>query len=56
MQKATLHARLLSFVKHCLDFSFVFQLPYLREETCFQQARPSAVESISQAVGCTGFF
>jgi hypothetical protein len=27
-----------------------FQLPYLPEETCFQQAGPFAVEGISQAV------
>jgi hypothetical protein len=27
-----------------------FQLPYLPEETCFQEAGPSAVEGTSEAV------
>ncbi len=31
-------------------FPLYFQLPYLREETCFQQAGSSAVEATSQAV------
>jgi len=33
-----------------LDFSFVFSVPYLREETRFQQAGSSSVEGTSQAV------
>jgi hypothetical protein len=36
--------------KHCLDFSLYFQLSYLHEETCFQQAGSSAVEGITQAI------
>ncbi len=36
-------------------FPLYFQLPYLREETCFQQAgASSAVEGTSQ--GCRGIF
>jgi hypothetical protein len=31
-------------------FLFYFQLPYLLEETCFQQAGSSAVEGTNQAV------
>jgi len=33
-----------------LDFSLCFQLPYLPEETCFEQAGSSAVEGTSQAL------
>jgi hypothetical protein len=36
--------------KHCLDFPLNFQICYLPEETCFQQAGFYAVEGISQAV------
>jgi hypothetical protein len=31
-------------------FPLYFQLPYLREETCFQQAGSSVVEDTSQPV------
>jgi hypothetical protein len=31
-------------------FFLYFQLPYLPQETCFQQAGPSAVEGTSHAV------
>jgi hypothetical protein len=37
-------------VKRCLDIPLYFQLPYLPEETYFQQAGCSAVGSTSQAV------
>jgi hypothetical protein len=41
---------LVNAVKHCLDFSLYFQLPYLPEETCFQQVGSSAVEGTNQAL------
>jgi hypothetical protein len=37
-------------VKHCLDFPLYFQLPYLPEETCFQQAGSFVVEGTNQPV------
>jgi hypothetical protein len=42
------------YVKHCLDFSFVFSAPLPAEETCFQQAGSFAVEGTSPC--CTGIF
>jgi hypothetical protein len=39
-----------SSIKHRWIFPLYFQLPYLPEDTCFQEAGSSAVEGTSQAV------
>jgi hypothetical protein len=42
---------ILIYVKHLLDFSFVFSGPlHTTEETCFQQVGSSALEGTSQAI------
>jgi hypothetical protein len=46
LQKRITH----KYVKHCLDFSFVFSAPLPAEESCTQQAGSFAVEGTSHVV------